>query len=205
MQSHSDFHAPRWHRPFEFISVALEPEFVGDLIGSQAVEFAEVRGKTDEVIKGLALRFQRILASPSQGDLFLAEALTTAFSFHLLENYRVNTRPCSFNPGRLSGRLLKNAVEFAHDHLAQPLTLQDFAAQAHLSPYHFARQFKASTGFSPHQFLLKIRIQKAQQLLAANRSVTQTAFETGFYDQSHFIHAFKRVTGLTPTGFLRHC
>jgi AraC family transcriptional regulator len=205
MQSHGDFHAPRWHQPFEFIAVALEPEFVGHLVGNSHVEFEEVRGTNDRVISELALRFQQVLATNSQDNLLFAESLTTAFAFHLLENYCVNKSRLRAAPRRLQGQLLKNVVEFAYDNLAKPLTLQELAAQAYLSPFHFARQFRAATGLSPHQFLLKIRIQKAQQLLRINRSSTQTAFAAGFYDQSHFVHAFKRVTGYTPRAFLRQC
>jgi AraC-like DNA-binding protein len=50
---------------------------------------------------------------------------------------------------------------------------------------------------------LKIRIEKAIQLLSTRQSLTEIAFATGFHDQSHFIHAFKRMTGHTPKAFLK--
>ena len=203
LQSDGDFHAPRWHQPFECIAIALQPEFVSELVGGNRVEFEEVRGKNDSVITELALRFKGLLSTRTTGDSLFVENLTAAFSFHLLQNYSSDKTRLAALRGRLEGRLLKNVLEFAHDNLDQPLTLEQLAAQAHLSPFHFARQFKTTTGYSPHQFLLRIRIEKAQRLMAANRSLTETAFATGFYDQSHFVHAFKRVTGYTPRAFMR--
>ncbi len=143
-----------------------------------------------------------LLAAQNDGPLF-RDALTTAFSFHLLQEYSMEKKQLRLLRGRLEGRALKNVLEFAHDNISQPLTVENLASQAHLSPFHFARQFKATLGLSPHQFLLKIRIEKALQLLSTRRSLTEIAFATGFYDQSHFVHAFRRVTGQTPKAFLR--
>lgn len=202
MQSHGDFHAPRWHQPFEFLALSLEPQWVSALVGGETVEFEERRAALDPVISQLGRRFQEMLYAPSPGHPLFTDSLATAFTFHLLERYRAGQSGHKLSQGRLEGRLLKNVVEFAYDHLSQPLTLQDLAAQAFLSPFHFARQFKAATGRSPHQFLLHIRIEKAKQLMGAHQNLTHTAMATGFYDQSHFVHAFKRVTGLTPKAFL---
>jgi AraC family transcriptional regulator len=202
MQSHGDFHAPRWHEPFEFLALALEPEWVRSLVGDQDVEFEERRGAIDPVITELSRRFYDVLYAPFPGHPHFADSLATAFTFHLLDHYCVEKARLRAAPKRLEGRLLKNVVEFAQDHLCDPLTLQDLASQAFLSPFHFTRQFKAATGLSPHQFLLHLRIEKAKQLIAVQWNLTEVALATGFYDQSHFIHAFKRVTGVTPKMFI---
>jgi AraC family transcriptional regulator len=79
------------------------------------------------------------------------------------------------------------------------------AAVAHLSPYHFARQFKAATGLPPHQYVLARRIERAQQLLrdGDDLSLSEVAAGAGFSDQSHFSRHFKRVVGTTPRQFRR--
>lgn len=200
LQSDGDFHAPRWHQPFECMAIAWDPQFVSGLVGNHQIEFEEIRGHNDTIVTQMALRMKHLLAAESGGPLF-REALTTAFSLHLLQEYSLERKQLRLLRGRLEGRSLKNVIEFAHDHISQPLTIENLAAQAHLSPFHFARQFKATLGLSPHQFLLKIRIEKAIQLLPTRRSLTEIAFATGFYDQSHFVHAFKRVTGHTPKAF----
>ena len=77
------------------------------------------------------------------------------------------------------------------------------AAVARLSPYHFARQFKAATGLPPHQFVLARRVERAQQLLqgGAGSSLAQVAARAGFSDQSQFSRHFKRLVGVTPGRF----
>jgi AraC family transcriptional regulator len=207
LQSHSDFHAPRWHQPFEFVAVALEPQFVSRFVGKESVEFQEMRGHHDSTITQMAVRMKNLLAAGAVEESVFTQALTTAFAFHLLQGYSTQSADLRLLRGRLEGRSLKRVIEFAQDNINQPLTLEQLAAQAHLSPFHFARQFKATLGLSPHQFLLKIRIDKARQLMsgqqASRRSLTDIAFATGFYDQSHFVHAFKRLTGYTPKAYIK--
>ena len=79
------------------------------------------------------------------------------------------------------------------------------AAIAHLSAYHFARQFKASTGLSPYQYVIVRRVERAQQLLREgdDLSLAAVAAGAGFSDQSQFSHHFKRRLGMTPGQFRR--
>jgi len=77
------------------------------------------------------------------------------------------------------------------------------AAAAHLSVYHFARQFKAATGLPPHQYVIMRRVERARQLLQAGTdlSLAEVAAHAGFSDQSQFSHHFKRLVGVTPGQF----
>ena len=77
------------------------------------------------------------------------------------------------------------------------------AAVAHLSPYHFARQFKAASGLPPHQYVIMRRVERAKQLLQAGTelSLAEVAAHAGFSDQSQFSHHFKRLVGVTPGQF----
>ena len=73
------------------------------------------------------------------------------------------------------------------------------AQLAELSSYYFARQFKRSTGLSPHQYINQQRIEKAKRLLKQRKySITQVAIECGFSNQSHFSRAFRKATDITP-------
>jgi AraC family transcriptional regulator len=76
-------------------------------------------------------------------------------------------------------------------------------AVARLSPYHFARQFKAATGMPPHQYVIARRVERAKQLLldGDDFSLGQVAAHAGFADQSQFSHHFKRLVGITPGRF----
>ena len=83
------------------------------------------------------------------------------------------------------------------------LTLEQMAAAAHLSVYHFARQFKAATGLPPHQYVILRRVERARQLLQAGTdlSLAEVALHAGFSDQSQLSHHFKRLVGVTPRRF----
>ena len=76
-------------------------------------------------------------------------------------------------------------------------------AVARLSPYHFARQFKAATGLPPHQYIIARRVERAKGLLQENDdlSLSQVAARVGFSDQSQLSHHFKRLVGVSPGRF----
>jgi len=104
-------------------------------------------------------------------------------------------RPCA----------LARAQHYIDHHLAERIGLADIANAACVSRYHFARMFRLSTGHSPMQYLLQRRIERARQLLLSGRhSVSTVAYELGFFDQSHFVNSFRRVTGATPGWYARH-
>jgi AraC family transcriptional regulator len=94
-------------------------------------------------------------------------------------------------------------VEYIEEHLDAGPTLEQLAAVARLSPYHFARQFKKATGLPPHLYVILRRVERAKQLLQAGTSLslTEVAARAGFSDQSQFCHHFKRLVGVTPGQF----
>ncbi|MCA1613515.1 MAG: AraC family transcriptional regulator [Acidobacteria bacterium] len=99
-------------------------------------------------------------------------------------------------------RRVRRAVELMHAHMDRELPLEELAAAAYLSPFHFARLFKKVTGTSPHAYLAALRIGRAQTLFAAtDASVTEIAARVGYSSPSHFTKAFRQSTGLTPRAF----
>ena len=98
---------------------------------------------------------------------------------------------------------LRAVVEYLEEHLDACPTLEQLAAVAHLSDYHFARQFKRATGLPPHQYVIMRRVERAQQLLQGDGdlSLAEVAAHAGFSDQSQFSHHFKRLVGVTPGQF----
>ena len=95
----------------------------------------------------------------------MAESLATILTVHLIRHTTGAHRlPASAN-GVLPHRKLRTVVEYIMENLEGSPRLEQMAAVAHLSPYHFARQFKTSTGLAPHQYLISCRIERAQHLL----------------------------------------
>jgi len=104
----------------------------------------------------------------------------------------------------LSGMALRRVRSFMEANLGESLTLDDLAGAAGVSRFHFARLFRVSTGASPMNYLMKLRIVRAKLLLLRNdRSVCDVAAALGFCDQSHFSRTFRRMTGQTPREFVR--
>lgn len=91
------------------------------------------------------------------------------------------------------------AKEYIHTHFSENLTVEEIAEQAYLSPFYLSKVFKRETGISIHKYLNLIRIDKARDLLRSGLNPITAAVETGFVDQSHFTHWFKRITGVTPS------
>jgi AraC-like DNA-binding protein len=94
---------------------------------------------------------------------------------------------------------LKRVLQYVDKNLTAKITLQDLAAVAGLSRMHFAAQFRAATGVRPHEYLLRRRIERAQELLKqAEVTLVDIALTVGFQTQAHFTTVFKRFVGDTP-------
>jgi AraC family transcriptional regulator len=105
--------------------------------------------------------------------------------------------------GALPRGRLRAVVEYIEEHLDGAPTLEQLAAVARLSVYHFARQFKTATGLPPHQYVILRRVERAKQLLQAETglSLAEVALRAGFSDQSMFCLHFKLLVGVTPRQF----
>ena len=104
-------------------------------------------------------------------------------------------------PG-LPGCRLRRVTEYIQQNLDKDLTLAELAAVVCMSPYHFARLFKGSTGVPPHRFVVRQRIARARGALATpERSVAEISRLVGFRTASHFATVFRHVLGITPGAY----
>lgn len=93
-------------------------------------------------------------------------------------------------------------MAFLRDHLDGRLPLEQMASHVGLSKYHFARKFKQQTGDSPVEFQLRLRLQKASELLeSSSATISAIAASLGFSSPYHFSSAFKQVMGVSPRGY----
>jgi AraC family transcriptional regulator len=92
--------------------------------------------------------------------------------------------------------------EFIEAHLEENISLQVLAAIVGLSMCHFARAFKQSEGVTPHDYVLRCRVKRAQELLAdTDLPLSEIAIAVGFADQSHCARRFREHVGLTPSRY----
>ena len=101
---------------------------------------------------------------------------------------------------------IERTVRFIDRHFQKKISLKELAAVASLSPYHFLRTFHSTVGVSPHEYLIRCRLRRAQQLILSNaksRLLADIAVEAGFYDEAHLAWHFRRVFGQPPGRWLR--
>jgi AraC family transcriptional regulator len=97
---------------------------------------------------------------------------------------------------------LKRVTDFIAAHLNEPIGLAEMARSTGLTRMHFAAQFRASTGLRPHEYLVRRRIERAQELLAACQlPLAEIALEVGFRAQAHFTTVFAKIVGETPNAW----
>jgi AraC family transcriptional regulator len=102
----------------------------------------------------------------------------------------------------LPGSRLRRVTDYVQQNLDKDLTLAELAAVVYMSPSHFARLSKCSTSLSPHRFVIRQRIARAEAFLATQESsIAQISRMAGFRTPSHFTTVFRRVLGTTPDAY----
>jgi AraC family transcriptional regulator len=198
----------RWSGSFDWLHIFLEPGLVARVA---AEAFGLDPGRlTVPPLDSLELPHLRSamgavdaeLTAGGVGGPLAAESLANVLVVHLLRHVLAPRRPVGGRDGALPRGRLRAVVEYIEEHLDAGPTLEQLAAVAHLSPYHFARQFKEATGLPPHQYVIVRRVERAKQFLQdGDLSLAQVAAHAGFSDQSQFSHHFKRLVGVTPGQF----
>ena len=157
-----------------------------------------VVGTRDGVVLGIASVLRRVHAT--DGDLgdVAASTLAHRLAHHLLTRY-AGLPGAAPGPGTLPAATVDRVAEYVDAALAGPLDLDRLAGVALLSPYHFARAFRATTGLTPHGFVTSRRMDRARLLLRSGPApVEAVAAAVGFGNVSHFRRVFRRHTGSAP-------
>ncbi len=198
----------RWQQPYEAIMLNLKPDLLthtaAEFLGVEQVELLPRTSLYDPLILQIVLALKADLESRRPGGRLYAETLTNALAVHLVRNYSSHQPKSIHRSGGLSPTQLKSVIDHIHAYLDRDLGLEELAAIAQLSPYHFCRSFKQSTGCTPHQYLIRQRVERAKLLLKDGKMrILEVAITCGFTHQSHLNRHFKRLTGVTPKIFSR--
>jgi len=122
---------------------------------------------------------------------------------HLSNHHPVRARRRD-RRGLAPSRMLR-ALALIEERFAEPLPVEVLAESVHLSPFHFARMFRRSTGMSPHAFITRRRLDKAKMLLGTTDDpIAQIARDVGYRTQAHFTRVFHATEGVTPLRYRRH-
>jgi AraC family transcriptional regulator len=135
------------------------------------------------------------------GRLFL-ESLEQAMAVALVSGHAVRHRPVQISRGGLGPARLRKIRDLVHAKMEEELSLREMAQSVELSTAHFARIFRKSTGETPHQFVLRQRLERAKAMLRApDARVLDVAVACGFKTQQHFAQVFRDACGISPTGY----
>ena len=119
----------------------------------------------------------------------------------VLQQVLASGEPSIFRGG-LTRLRLNRALEYIQANLGGEVHLEGLARAAGLSPFHFSKLFKRSTGSTPHQYVVQRRLERATELLRSTEvNLCEVALECGFADQSHFANVFRRFVGVTPSQY----
>jgi AraC family transcriptional regulator len=191
-----------------FLLLRLDPGFVSRVaegleLDADRIELIGQRRSTDPTLQHIAMALREGVRRGAALDRMYGEALSTALAVHLLCEYGAAVLRPKRQYGGLTREKLVRAVEYIQDQLDSDLAVSGIAQAVGMSPYHFTRLFKESTGQSPHQYVVEARVRKAKELLTKGKfTISEAAYQVGFVDQSHLTRHFKRVFGLPPKRLL---
>jgi AraC family transcriptional regulator len=205
--------AARWHhngRP-EILQVYLRrtvyENAVSEMYGCDpaAAEVVPRFAILDPLLEQLAIAVTTSLRNGTAEDGLYIDTLAQMMAVHLARHHSTRSRPLHLTiPQRISGWKMRRLLEFIEENLDGDLSLEAMAAEVQVSPLYLARAFKSAVGQSPHQYVLKRRLERAKDLLRnSDRPIVDVALSSGFSSQSHLSNWFLRQVGVSPAAYRR--
>jgi AraC family transcriptional regulator len=201
------WHYAEWNRGGGAIVVGLEPQVMLDTLNltldRDRLELIPHFATSDPTIDRIGIALKHALEHPGCLSRLYAESMLDALAMHLLQHYSVQNYILPTYRSGLASVQLDRIIDYIDTYLNRDLSLQELAQLVQLSPHYFSQLFKQSTGLSPHQYILRCRIDRGKELLRQGKlSIASVAKSVGFTDQSHFHRHFKRLEGMTPKAFV---
>jgi AraC family transcriptional regulator len=153
----------------------------------------------------VAAAHAEMIAGFPSGRLFL-DSVEQAMAVTLVNSHAVRHRPVQIQRGGLGPSRLRRIRELVDARIEDDLSLDEMAESVGLSTAHFARMFRKSTGETPHQFVLRQRLDRAKAMLrATDARVMDVAVACGFKTQQHFAQVFRGICRVSPTEYRQDC
>ncbi|WP_017301977.1 helix-turn-helix domain-containing protein [Nodosilinea nodulosa] len=184
--------------------ICLKPELIQQVaeasdIDSRRFEFIHCFGQQDLQLHQIGMLILAELRSHGMMGKLYVESLTQILVIHLLRHYSTLTRPIASQDSRFTRIQLQQAIDYIHTYLNRDLSLTELASVVNISPTYFASLFKQEMGISPHQYVIRQRVERAKVMLSkTDLAIADIALQVGFSSQSHLTQQFKRFTGMTP-------
>ena len=212
-QAHlGDGRLPLWVRSAaspSFFAFAMDESFFAEVCrstfdGASDYALQTTIGVEDPDVRVFSRLAQQELRQGGIGGRLFVEGLASALAVHLLRKYGASSKQAKPHKGGLATGQLRRVVEYIDANIGNELSLTNLANIAGLSSHHFGQAFKATTGRSPHRYVIEKRIHRGREMLRDEEmSIAEIAQAVGFSSQSHLTINFRRVTGITPARFRR--
>ncbi|QPH54522.1 helix-turn-helix domain-containing protein [Pontivivens ytuae] len=177
------------------ISDRLRLEIADELRAERAVDLGDVWNEQEPVLTALALRLRAAgRGGWEMSSLELEELGRGALRYTMIEMF--GARRPRINDHRLDRKQLSRVQEYLHANIAKRVTLSELAAVAHISPTHFQRAFRLTTGLSPHQYQTAWRMNRAAGLIRAGVPRGTAARAVGFTPGHGFRTAMRKFVGM---------
>lgn len=198
----------QWDAEGGVIYLGFEPSIfahaVYEILDPDRVELLPHFATPDPLIYQIGLALKAVLETQGSGSRLYAETMANALIVHLLQHYSARLPRWREYSGGLPRHKLRQVIDYIQTHLALDLGLEELATVAQMSSHYFCQRFKESTGITPHQYVIRCRIERAKELLLQGELViADVARSVGFIDQSHLTRHFKRLMGITPKTLLK--
>jgi AraC family transcriptional regulator len=198
----------RWDSDDRLLQIRIASRFIEQVaeealaINPDRLEVLPEFRNRDPQLEAIALMLLTELQQDNLGRKLYIDSLANILAVHLLRQYTASKPPLPVYEGGLPQYQLMQVLDYIHDHLDQDIKLADLAQLLGMSQFHFSYLFKRAIGTSPHQYLLRQRIERAKQLLKQpDQSIMEIALECGFNSHSHLSKQFRQFTGMTPTAY----
>jgi len=184
--------------------ICLKPDLIQQVaeasdMDSRRFEFIHCFGQQDLQLHQIGMLILAELRSGGMMGKLYVESLTQILAIHLLRNYSSLTQPIASQNNSFTRIQLQQAIDYIHTYLDRDLSLAELSGVVNISPTYFASLFKQEMGISPHQYVIRQRVEQAKMMLSkTDLAIADIALQVGFSSQSHLTQQFKRFTGMTP-------
>ena len=189
------------NRQFLFVDPSMAEQVLDGPVAARTSRHGPAEAIASPLAAALLQALVHDLQDGSPGGNLVGDSLIVALVVHLW-GAGSDRRPGSGLPAAARTRVLG----YIEERLDTPVSLAELAELARMSVRHFCRAFRASMGCSPHQYLLRQRVERAKSLIATrDMALCDVAQAAGFTDQSQLTRTFRKQMGITPAGYRTGC
>ncbi|WP_246675518.1 MULTISPECIES: AraC family transcriptional regulator [unclassified Mesorhizobium] len=197
-----------WSQTRENAVVSISPEALSELAAHE-FDLPDVKleppafGTVDLRALNIAQMITAELTDRLPPNELYLDSLLTVFGVHLLRGYTGRKRQAASPKGGLSAVGARRVREYLDQNFVRKVMVAELASGAGVSPNHFIARFAGTFGMPPHRYLINLRLDLAEKLLAGGElPIAEVAYLAGFSDQSHLAATMKRYRGRTPGGLV---